>query len=70
MVPLRSTKLIKFALGQRVLFGYPARRPMHWLSGAIGAGPKSKRARLYYQVKLDNGESRWQAADQLRKADL
>jgi hypothetical protein len=53
-----------------VLFGYPARKPLQWLSGAISGGPKSKQSRLYYQVKLDNGERRWGAPDQIRKAAL
>jgi hypothetical protein len=63
-------KLIDFKVGQRVLFGYPARKPIQWLSGAISGGPKSKQSRLYYQVKLDNGERRWGAPAQIRKAAL
>ena len=58
-----------FSLGQRVLFRQQA-RPAVWLSGAVVGGPQSKKGKVLYQVKLDNGESRWQAADQLRKADL
>lgn len=59
-----------FKVGQRVLFRYPVRKPIQWLSGAISSGPKPRRARLYYEVKLDNGESRWGVADQIRKAEL
>jgi hypothetical protein len=70
MPPRTAGKLIDFKVGQRVLFRYPARKPVQWLSGAISGGPKSKQTRLYYEVKLDNGEKRWGAADQIRKAHL
>jgi hypothetical protein len=70
-MPLRAlSKRINFKVGQRVLFPYPTRKPIQWLSGAITNGPKSRRTRTYYEVKLDNGESRWGDADQLRKAEL
>jgi hypothetical protein len=41
-----------------------------WLSGVIVGGPRSKQGRVFYQVKLDNGESRWAAADQIRRAEM
>ena len=70
-MPLRAlSKRINFKVGQRVLFPYPARKPIQWLSGAISGGPKLRRTRFYYEVKLDNGEKRWGAADQIRKAGL
>ena len=64
-----ATKPFDFSVGQRVFFRYHARRAQ-WLSGVICGGPKSKQGRVFYHVKLDNGESRWGAADQLRKAEL
>ena len=68
-MPRRNAKPIDFSLGHRVLFRYHERRAQ-WLSGVICGGPKSKQGRVFYHVKLDNGESRWGAADQLRKAEL
>jgi hypothetical protein len=65
-----ATKPIDFSLGQRVLFQYHAKRPAQWLSGVICGGPRSKQSRVFYQVKLDNGESRWGAADRFRNAEL
>ena len=44
-----------FSLGQRVLFRQQA-RPAVWLSGAVVGGPQSKKGKVLYQVKLDNGE--------------
>lgn len=69
MPPTAPGKPINFNVGQRVLFPYPTRKPIQWLSGAISGGPKSRRTGMYYEVKLDNGESRWGAADQIRKAE-
>jgi hypothetical protein len=54
---------IDFTVGQRVLLRYHARRPDQWLSGVICGGPRSKQGHVFYQVKLDNGETRWGAAD-------
>jgi len=68
--PQKRGKPIDFTVGQRVLFRYPARRSVQWLSGVISGGPRSKPSRVFYQVKLDNGESQWGAADQFRKAEL
>jgi hypothetical protein len=67
-MPRLTHKRIDFSVGQRVLFRYPTRKPIQWLSGAIS--PKSRQSRLYYEVKLDNGESRWGALDHIRKATL
>jgi hypothetical protein len=54
-----------------VLFRYyAAKRSAHWVAGAISGGPKSKQGRFFYKVKLDNGENRWGAADQFRRAKL
>ena len=64
-----ASKPIDFTVGQHVLFQYHARRAQ-WLSGVICGGPKSKQGRVFYQVKLDNGESRWGPADQFRNAEL
>ncbi len=58
-----------FSLGQRVLFRQQA-RPAVWLSGAVVGGPQSKKGKVLYQVKLDNGESRWARTGQLRVAKL
>jgi hypothetical protein len=64
-------KPIEFTVGQRVLFRYhAAKRSAHWVTGAISGGPKSKHGRFFYKVKLDNGENRWGAADQFRRATL
>jgi hypothetical protein len=70
-MPRRNTrKPIDFTIGQRVLFRYPARRPVQWLSGVISGGPMSKQGRVSYQVQLDNGESHWGFVNQFRKAEL
>jgi hypothetical protein len=68
MPQLNAIKPVDFKLGQRVLFRYNAPQAV-WLSGVIIAGPRSKQARVFYQVKLDNGETRWAAAKQVRKAE-
>jgi hypothetical protein len=65
-----ASKPIDFTVGQRVLFRYHARRRAQWLSGVICSGPRSKQGRVFHQVKLDNGESQWGAADQIRNAEL
>ena len=39
-------------------------------SGVISGGPRSKQHRVFYQVQLDKGESRWVPLDQFRKAEL
>jgi hypothetical protein len=69
-MPQLTHKRIDFSVGQRVLFRYPTCKPIQWLSGAISGGPKSRQSRLYYEVKLDNGESRWGASNHIRKATL
>jgi hypothetical protein len=58
-----------FKFGQRVLFRLRA-RPASWLSGTIIGGPGSRKGKVLYQVKLDNGESRSAATGQLRDARL
>jgi hypothetical protein len=63
-------KRTNFARGRRVLFRYYTRRAAPWLSGVISDGAKSKEDRLFYQISLDNGESRWDAADRVRDASL
>ena len=69
-VPVKSVrKSISFTEEQRVLFRYAA-RPTLWVSGRIVAGPKAKQGRMFYRVKLDNGECRWGPAHQLRSAQL
>jgi hypothetical protein len=70
--PKSASKAIDFTVGQRVLFSYRRRQPAQWVGGVIVGGPRSKQSpqRTTYQVKLDNGESRWGAADQLRRAQL
>jgi hypothetical protein len=64
-----ASKPIDFTVGQHVLFQYHARRAQ-WLSGVICGGPRPKHGRVFYQVKLDNGESWRGPADQFRKAEL
>jgi hypothetical protein len=61
-------KPVDFKVGQHVLFCYHP-RPVQWLSGVIIGGPRSKQGRVFYQVRLDNGESRWGRADQFRHAE-
>jgi hypothetical protein len=65
-----ASRPIGLTVGQRVLFNYHPRRPAQWVVGVIIGGPRSKRERMTYQVKLDNGEIRWGAANQFRKAEL
>jgi len=60
-----ASRPIGLTVGQRVLF-----RPAQWVVGVIIGGLRSKRERMTYQVKLDNGEIRWGAANQFRKAEL
>ena len=70
-MPRRSaSKSIDYKVGQRVLFRYHTRRTAQWLTGVISGGPRSKQRRKFYQVKVDNGETRYGAADQFRKAEL
>jgi hypothetical protein len=64
-----ASKTADFTIGQRVLFRVRA-RPALWLSGSVIGSPRSKQGRAFYQVKLDNGESRWVRTDQLRNAQL
>jgi hypothetical protein len=64
------SKPIDFKHGQRVLFRYQGRRPAQWLTGVIIAGPRSKQGRVFYEAKLDNGECKWGAVDQFRKAEV
>ena len=69
--PRRSvSNSLDYKVGQRVLFRYHTRRTAQWLNGVISGGPKSKQGRRFCQVKLDNGETRYGAADQFRKAEL
>jgi hypothetical protein len=65
-----ASKPIGFTLGQRVLFSYQRRRRPQWVAGVIIGGPTSKEGQMTYQVKLDNGENRWGAVDQFRRAQL
>lgn len=65
-----ASKPIGFTVGQRVLFSYRRRRRPQWVAGLIIGGPRSNEGRMTYQVKLDNGESRWGTASQFRKAEL
>jgi hypothetical protein len=70
-LPRRSvSNSLDCKVGQRVLFRYHTRRTAQWLNGVISGGPNSKQGRRFYQVKLDNGETRYGAADQFRKAEL
>ena len=64
-----ASKLADFKIGQRVLFRLHA-RPALWLSGTITGGPASRKGKVLYQVKLDNGESRPATTAQLRDARL
>ena len=65
-----ASKPIGFTVGQRVLFTYQRRRRPQWVAGVIIAGPRSKEGRMTYHAKLDNGENRWGATDQFRRAQL
>jgi hypothetical protein len=71
-MPRRSvSNSVDYKVGQRVLFRHHTRRTAQWLSGVISGGPRSQRGRICYQVKLlDNGETRYGAAGQFRKAGL
>jgi hypothetical protein len=64
-----KNKPAEFKIGQRVLFRLHA-RPALWLSGTIIGGPASRKGKVLYLVKLDNGESRSAATAQLRDARL
>ena len=41
-----------------------------WVSGRIIDGPKEALDRMFYRVKLDNGECRWGPSHQFRSAQL
>jgi hypothetical protein len=64
-----KNKPAEFKIGQRVLFRLHA-RPALWLSGTIIGGPASRKGKVLYQVKLDNGESRSAATDNFAMLDL